>query len=42
MWDAVGVPQHGPLARVPPAVHAAAALQCVLDEEMGGWRNTFG
>ena len=25
-----------------PAVHAAACLQTVLDEEMGGWPNTFG
>ena len=43
LWEAVGVPlQGGSSSKVPPAVQAAAALQSVLDEEMGGWRNTFG
>ena len=42
LWVAVGVPLGGSRSKVPPAVQAAAALQTVLDEEMGGWRNTFG
>lgn len=43
LWEAVGVPPlGGSSSKVPPAVQAAAALQSVLDEEMGGWRNTFG
>ena len=43
LWEAVGVPLlGGSSSKVPPAVQAAAALQTVLDEEMGGWRNTFG
>ena len=42
LWEAVGVPLGGSRSKVPPAVQAAAALQTVLDEEMGGWRNTFG
>jgi hypothetical protein len=41
LWEAVGVPLDGS-SKVPPAVQAAASLQSVLDDEMGGWRNTFG
>ena len=40
LWGEVGLPLDG--ARISPAVHAAACLQTVLDEEMGGWPNTFG
>ena len=29
-------------AYVGAEVHAAVALQSLLDEEMGGWPNTFG
>ena len=28
--------------RAAPHVHAAVALQAALDQEMGGWPNTFG
>ena len=44
LWSEVGLPDKQPDAsmRLSPAVHAAATLQAVLDEEMGGWPNTFG
>lgn len=48
LWSEVGLPEAQPDAStrlspmLPPAVHAAATLQVVLDEEMGGWPNTFG
>ena len=39
-WDAVGLIGHAGSASA--SIHAAVALQDLLDEETGGWPNTFG
>lgn len=43
-WESVGALDGGACStqQLGAGVHAAVALQSLLDEEMGGWPNTFG